>query len=71
MFDFLKTHQLNIMLYMSGICGILVVLTLMTKTLSNRRRRMFGRSARNSANAQSFGLSFVITVFSMSIANLS
>lgn len=40
MFDFLKTHQLNIMLYMSGICGILVVLTLMTKTLSNRRRRI-------------------------------
>ena len=40
MFDFLKTHQLNIMLYMSGICSILVVLTLMTKTLSNRRRRI-------------------------------
>ena len=40
MFDFLKTHQLNIMLYMSGICGILVVLTLMTKTLSSRRRRI-------------------------------
>ena len=40
MFDFLKTHQLNIMLYLSGICGILVVLTLMTKTLSSRRRRI-------------------------------
>lgn len=40
MLDFLKTHQLSIMLYMSGICGILVVLTLMTKTLSSRRRRI-------------------------------
>ena len=38
--DFLKTHQLSIMLYMSGICGVLVVLTLMTKTLSSRRRRI-------------------------------
>ncbi|MDY6305055.1 MAG: hypothetical protein SPL94_03635 [Oribacterium sp.] len=36
--DFLKTHQLNIMLFMSGICGILVVLTVMTRTLSSRRR---------------------------------
>ncbi|MBR6891192.1 MAG: diguanylate cyclase, partial [Clostridia bacterium] len=40
MLDFLKTHQLNIMLFMSGICGILAVLTLMTKTLSSRRRRI-------------------------------
>ena len=40
MLDFLKTHQLNIMLYMSGICGILVVLTVMTKTLSSKRRRI-------------------------------
>lgn len=38
MLDFLKTHQLNIMLFMSGICGILVVLTVMTRTLSSRRR---------------------------------
>ena len=38
--NFLKTHQLSIMLYMSGICGILVLLALMSKTLSNRRRRI-------------------------------
>ncbi len=40
MLDFLKTHQLNIMLFLSGICGILVVLTVMTKTLSSKRRRI-------------------------------
>ena len=38
--EFLKLHQLNIMLFMSGICGILVVLTLMTRTLSVKRRRI-------------------------------
>ena len=40
MLDFLKTHQLSIMLYMSGICGILVLLAVMSKTLSIRRRRI-------------------------------
>ena len=38
--DFLKAHQLNIMLFVSGICGILAVLALMSKTLSRKRRRI-------------------------------
>ena len=38
--EFLKAHQLSIMLFMSGICGVLVILTLMTNTLSMRRRRI-------------------------------
>ena len=41
--EFLKAHQLNIMLYMSGICGVLVVLTLMTKTLPQKRRHILAR----------------------------
>ena len=36
--EFLKAHQLNFMLFMSGICGILAVLTVMTRSLSRRRR---------------------------------
>ena len=36
--EFLKTHQLNIMLFMSGICCVLVILTLMMKTLSPKGR---------------------------------
>ena len=35
---FLKEHQLNIMLFMSGICCILTVLTAVPKSLSSRRR---------------------------------
>ena len=38
--EFLRTYQLDIMLFMSGICGVLVILTLMTKTLSPKRRRI-------------------------------
>ena len=38
--DFLKAHQLNIMLFMSGICFVLAILTLMTKALTMRRRRI-------------------------------
>lgn len=35
---FLREHQLNIMLIMMGICGILPIFVLMTKTLSSKRR---------------------------------
>ncbi len=35
---FLKEHQLNIMLFMSGVCCILTVLTAVPKSLSSRRR---------------------------------
>ncbi len=38
--EFLKAHQLNIMLFMSGICFVLAILTLMTKALSPRRKRI-------------------------------
>ena len=38
--EFLRTHQLNIMLFMSGICFVLVILTLMSKILSPKRRRI-------------------------------
>ncbi len=34
----LRTHQLDLMLFMSGICGILAFLTLMTESLSRRRK---------------------------------
>ena len=37
--EFLKDQQLNIMLFMSGICFVLAILTLMTKALSPRRKR--------------------------------
>ena len=36
--EILKTHQLDIMMFMSGICCVLVILTLLTRTLSPRRR---------------------------------
>ena len=35
---FLQKHQLNIMLFMSGICGILAVLTAIPRTLSPKRK---------------------------------
>ena len=38
--EFLQSHQLNIMLFISGICAILALLTLMTKSLSKKRRRI-------------------------------
>ena len=37
---FIKEHQLNIMLFMSGICGILAFLTYKTGSLSRRRRQI-------------------------------
>ncbi len=38
--DFLRDHQLNIMLFMSGVCGILILMTLMAKFLTGRRKRI-------------------------------
>ena len=38
--EFLKAHQLNAMLFMSGICFVLAILTLMTKSLSPHRKRI-------------------------------
>lgn len=38
--EFLKAHQLNAMLFMSGICFVLAILTLMTKSLSPKRKRI-------------------------------
>ena len=36
--DYLRYFQLDIMLFMSGICGILAILSLVTKSLSPKRR---------------------------------
>ena len=36
--EFLREHQLNIMLFMSGICGILTFMTLITESLSSRKK---------------------------------
>ena len=41
--NFLIAHQLDIMLFMSGICGILAVLAMMSKSLSHRRRRIIAQ----------------------------
>ena len=38
MIEFLKDNQLDIMLFMSGICAILTCLALAMKTLSTKRR---------------------------------
>ena len=38
--EFLKAHQLNAMLFMSGICFVLAILTLVTKSLSPKRKRI-------------------------------
>ena len=38
--EFVKVHQLNVMLFMSGICFVLAVLTVMTGSLSPKRRRI-------------------------------
>ena len=42
---FLKEHQLNIMLFMSGICCILAVLTAVPQSLSSRRRSILAMMA--------------------------
>ena len=38
--EFLQQHQLNIMLFFSGICGSLMILTFLTRSLSQRRRHI-------------------------------
>ena len=38
--DFFSTHQLNIMLFMSGMCGILAFLSCISKSLLPKRRRI-------------------------------
>ena len=38
--DFLRAHQLNIMLIMSGVCGVLAILALVTESLSPRRKHI-------------------------------
>ena len=38
--EFLSAHQLNIMLFMSGICGILAFLASISRALSPKRRRI-------------------------------
>ena len=38
--EFLKHYQLDIMLFISGICGVLACLTLVMKTLTPKRRRI-------------------------------
>ena len=38
MYDFLKTYQLDIMLFLSGGCGVLTILALSTKTLTKSRK---------------------------------
>lgn len=38
--EFLKAHQLNIMLFMSGMCGILAILSSVSRVLSPKRRRI-------------------------------
>ena len=38
--EFLKAHQLNIMLFMSGMCGILVLLSCLSRVLTPKRRRI-------------------------------
>ena len=40
MIEFLKAHQLNIMLFMSGMCGILALLSCLSRVLSPKRRRI-------------------------------
>lgn len=38
--SFIANHQLNVMLFMSGMCGILAVMTLLTKTLPVKTKRI-------------------------------
>ena len=38
--EFLKAHQLNIMLFMSGMCGILAFLSSISRVLTPKRRRI-------------------------------
>ena len=38
MMDFLREFQLSVMLFLSGACGVLIILTKNTRTVSRRRR---------------------------------
>ena len=38
--EFLRTHQLSIMPFLSGICGILAILVMLTRSLPRMRRRV-------------------------------
>ena len=40
--EFLRNHQLNIMLFLSGVCAVLALLAFCTKALSSRQRRIIG-----------------------------
>ncbi|MBP5358816.1 MAG: HD domain-containing protein [Treponema sp.] len=40
--EFLRNHQLNIMLFLSGVCAVLTVLAFFTKSLSKKRRLVVG-----------------------------
>ena len=40
--DFLLNHQLNIMLFLSGVCSVLAILTAFTESLPLRRRSAVG-----------------------------
>ena len=40
MWEFLRAHQLSIMLFLSGACGILALLALMTTSISKSRKRI-------------------------------
>ena len=36
--EFIQLHQLDIMLFMSGVCGILTFMTLITSNVPNRKK---------------------------------
>ena len=38
--EFLRTHQLTIMLFFSGTCGVLAILALMIRSLPARRKKI-------------------------------
>lgn len=40
MLEFIEAHQLSFMLFLSGVCFILAILALLTRTLSAKRRRI-------------------------------
>ena len=40
MIELIRAHQLNIMLFMSGMCGVLALLSFFSRTLSSKRRRI-------------------------------
>ncbi len=49
MMEFLRAHQLNIMLFMSGMCGILAFLSLISRVLTPKRRRGAERGVQDPA----------------------